>query len=123
MSGHRPFSELRAQVESKPGARERIEARKRAMRDVLRLAELRADAGVTQVELARSLNFTQSNVSRIEREEDVYLSTLDTYVAALGGTLEIRAVFPDRVVRLIPPSHADTSQKQPIEQAETAEVG
>jgi DNA-binding XRE family transcriptional regulator len=101
MSGHRPFSELRAQVEAKPGARERIEARKRAMRDALRLAELRARVGVTQIELAQTLNVSQSNVSRIEREEDVYLSTLDCYVAALGGALEVNAVFPDRVVRLI----------------------
>ena len=122
MSGHRPFAELRAQVEAKPGARERIEARKRAMRDVLRLAELRADVGVTQVELAQTLNVTQSNVSRIEREEDVYLSTLESYVAALGGTLEINAIFPDRVVRLIAPSRNNVPQEQPIEQMQPAEV-
>ena len=122
MSGHRPFSELRAQVEAKPGARERIEARKRAMRDVLKLAELRADVGVTQVELAHALNVTQSNVSRIEREDDVYLSTLESYVAALGGTLEINAVFPDRVVRLIAPPRNNVYREQPIEQLQPAEV-
>lgn len=101
MSGHRPFSELRGQVEAKPGALERIEARKRATRDALRLAELRASVGVTQGEVAQTLKVSQSNVSRIEREEDVYLTTLDSYVTALGGELEINAVFPDRVVQLV----------------------
>ncbi|MEA2582382.1 MAG: hypothetical protein QOF33_467 [Thermomicrobiales bacterium] len=71
------------------------------MRNALRLAELRASVGVTQGEVAQTLKVSQSNVSRIEREEDVYLTTLDSYVTALGGELEINAVFPDRVVQLV----------------------
>ena len=39
-------------------------------------------------------------MSRIEHEEDVYLSTLRNYVEALGRRLEIAAVFPDQVLRL-----------------------
>lgn len=42
----------------------------------------------------------QANVSRIEHEEDLYLSTLRAYVAALSGELELRAVFPERTVTL-----------------------
>ena len=122
MSGHRPFSELRAQVEGKPGARERIDARKRAMRDALRLAELRASVGVTQVEVAQALDVSQSNVSRIEREEDVYLTTLDSYVTALGGELEINAVFPDRVVRLVS-APRNPEEEVPAKQGSTAEAG
>lgn len=61
----------------------------------LRLAALRKDHGVTQARLAKDLAVTQANVSRIERERDLKLSTIDGYVAALGGRLEIRAVFPD----------------------------
>ena len=38
----------------------------------------------------------QSAVSRIERRTDMYLSTLTHVVAAMGGTLEIIAQFPDR---------------------------
>jgi transcriptional regulator with XRE-family HTH domain len=45
------------------------------MRDVLALAELRKAPGATQADVARSLAVTQSNVSRLEHEEDVYLST------------------------------------------------
>lgn len=98
MSGHRPWSELRAEVEAKPGAREHIDAVKRAMDDVLRLAELRHELHLTQEDLARALDVSQSNVSRVERADDLYLSTLRTYVEALGGKREINAVFPDRSV-------------------------
>ena len=44
---------------------------------------------------------SQPNVSRIEQEEDVYLSTLARYVAALGGHLEVLAVFEDETVTLL----------------------
>jgi transcriptional regulator with XRE-family HTH domain len=56
--------------------------------------------GVAQREVAETLNVTQANVSRIEHEEDLYLSTLRAYVAALGGDLELRAVFPERTVTI-----------------------
>jgi hypothetical protein len=46
------------------------------------------------------LDVTQANVSRIERQDDLYLSTLGEYVAALGGHLELHAVFPDQVIAL-----------------------
>jgi transcriptional regulator with XRE-family HTH domain len=72
---------------------ERIEAIKDAMRDAMALAELRERRGVTQVELARRLGTAQSGVSRIEHRDDVYLSTLREYVEALGGRLEVSAVF------------------------------
>ena len=100
MSGRRPWSEIKAEVEAKPGAREEIDAIKRAMEDVLRLAELRHELHITQEELARALDVSQSNISRIERAEDLYLSTLRSYVEALGGRLEVNAVFPERTVSL-----------------------
>ncbi|CCF82780.1 hypothetical protein NITHO_1560008 [Nitrolancea hollandica Lb] len=37
----------------------------------------------------------QANVSRTEHHDDLYLSMLSSYVAALGGHLEVTAVFPD----------------------------
>jgi len=42
----------------------------------------------------------QSEVSKIEHRTDVYISTLAEYVEALGGRLEIRAVFRDREMRI-----------------------
>lgn len=61
----------------------------------LRLAETRKRLGVTQARLAEDLEVSQANVSRIEKERDLKLSTIDGYVTALGGRLELRAVFPD----------------------------
>jgi hypothetical protein len=41
---------------------------------------------------------TQSAVSRMERQEDILLSTLGAYVAATGGLLLVAAVYPDAEV-------------------------
>jgi len=47
---------------------------------------------------ADTLGISQGNVSRLETRSDVYLSTLRSYVEALGGHLEIAAVFGDERV-------------------------
>lgn len=59
------------------------------------LAELRKAREVTQVEIAGLLARGQSTVSALEHSEDPKLSTLREYVEALGGRLEIAAVFDD----------------------------
>jgi DNA-binding XRE family transcriptional regulator len=94
------FSDLSAEVRKRPGAAEEIDARKRAIVAAVRLAELREQIGKTQTELAEVLGMTQANVSRIERSENLYLRTLADYVGALGGHIEINAVFDDDVVPL-----------------------
>jgi hypothetical protein len=43
---------------------------------------------------------TQAAVSQLEQRTDVYLSTLENFVEAMGGRLEIYAVFPDGKVKL-----------------------
>jgi hypothetical protein len=45
--------------------------------------------------MAEMLDVPQSSISRIERRADMYLSTLRNYVHAMGGMLQIQAVFPD----------------------------
>ena len=45
------------------------------------------------MELADRLDRSQGNISELERRSDVYLSSLREYVEALGGELEINAVF------------------------------
>lgn len=96
----KPFSELSKEVRKRPGAAAEIDARKRAIVAAVRLAELREHIGKTQTQLAEVLGMTQANVSRIERSENLYLSTLADYVDALGGHIEINAVFDDDVVPL-----------------------
>ena len=48
------------------------------------LAQLRRMAGVTQVQLAEALATSQGQISRIERQSDMLLSTLSAYLTALG---------------------------------------
>ena len=69
----------------------------------LRLGELRRSRDIPQTAVAAALEVSQPNVSRIEQEDDLRLSTLARYVAALGGDLELGAVFPDGRVELLPP--------------------
>jgi DNA-binding XRE family transcriptional regulator len=102
MTKTRPFEELEAEVLADPVRRAQVATYKRAMEDALALAELRAQRGLTQAAVANALGVTQANISRIEHEEDLYLSTLRGYLAALGGELEINAVFPDGKVTLVP---------------------
>ncbi|HET9676784.1 MAG TPA: XRE family transcriptional regulator [Solirubrobacterales bacterium] len=98
----KPFSDLSDEVRKRPGAAEEIDARKRAIIAAVRLAELREQMGKTQSQLAEVLGMTQANVSRIEHSDNLYLSTLADYVDALGGHIEINAVFDDNVVSLGP---------------------
>jgi DNA-binding XRE family transcriptional regulator len=64
------------------------------------LEEIRKARQMTQAKLADALGVNQGEVSKIEHRTDIYLSTLAGYVEALGGKLEIRAVFPDREMRI-----------------------
>jgi transcriptional regulator with XRE-family HTH domain len=68
------------------------------------LRELRKSTGKTQVALAVETGMSQAEVSRFESREDHLLSSLRRYVEALGGTLEVWAVFDDRKVRLVIPT-------------------
>jgi DNA-binding Xre family transcriptional regulator len=77
-------------------ARGRARARTRAMAAELTLAQLRRAFDVSQEELAEILDVKQANVSKIERREDIRLSTLVAFVRAIGGDIEIIARFPNR---------------------------
>ena len=66
------------------------------------LKELRKSMGMTQREVAQILGTTQPRVSQIENGEleGLELSTLRSYVAALGGSLDIIATVGPRSVRV-----------------------
>jgi len=67
---------------------------------VINLRKLRELLGITQEQMSRRIERTQSELSRMERREDWRVSTIRRYVQALGGEIELRAVFDDRTVRL-----------------------
>src|SRR6202521_1658585 len=82
--------------------RERIDARYRELKDdVESLRELRKAAGKAQADIAATLKIKQPSVSKIERQTDMYLSTLRSYVEAIGGELDLLVRLPSRrVMRL-----------------------
>jgi transcriptional regulator with XRE-family HTH domain len=64
------------------------------------LEEVRGALRMTQQQLAKTLNVDQSAISKLERRTDMYVSTLERFIEAMGGRLEIRAVFPEGSVRI-----------------------
>lgn len=83
-----------------PERRARIEAKKQSLREEMNLAEVRQALALTQATLAETLGVGQAEISKIENRTDLFVSTLRKYVSAMGGDLEIRAVFPDHAVTL-----------------------
>ena len=89
------FSELREAVEARPGARERLAAKRAETLEEVRLYELRHAEAVSQAELAGRLDVTQGAVSKLEHADDLRVSTLRQYLDALGARLELVAVFDE----------------------------
>jgi transcriptional regulator with XRE-family HTH domain len=102
---HKNFRVLRDQILADPAraalyeqARQRAEAELVAYEQTL--TELRRARAFTQAQLAKSLGVSQAQVSRIEHQSDLYLSTLESYIEAMGGRLELVATFADIRVTL-----------------------
>ena len=70
---------------------------------VVGLAALRMRRGRTQVEAARRMGISQSDVSKLERRRDLRISTLRDYARAIGGRLRLLVVLPDDEVELKKP--------------------
>lgn len=84
-------------AELPPERRERVEARYRELKqEVEGLRELREIAGKAQLDVAAALHIKQPSVSKIEKQTDMYLSTLRSYVEAIGGELELTVKLPKR---------------------------
>lgn len=94
-----PWPKLRAR-KSTPKQMAKVDRAVRAALLEMDLRELREMRGVTQKRMATLLRKVQPEVSRLERRSDYRLSTLQRFVAALGGELEVIATFGDRRVRL-----------------------
>ena len=74
---------------------ERIRARAAELsREIEGLKALRQLANRSQEQIAQSLGIKQPSVLKIERQTDLYLSTLRRFVEAAGGTLELRIDLP-----------------------------
>jgi DNA-binding XRE family transcriptional regulator len=98
MTTYRKWSELAAKMS--PESLAEIEQRKEQLIAEMPLEHLRAARQLTQNNLAQVLGVNQSAVSKIEKRTDMYISTLRSYIEAMGGQLEIEAVFPEGSVRI-----------------------
>lgn len=91
-------------LKHKVSPEERTQIKRDAIEELDRMgfASLRKARQQTQVELAEKLGIDQASVSAIENRSDLLLSTLAKYIRALGGDVEIRAVFPEASFNLEP---------------------
>jgi hypothetical protein len=77
--------------------RQRVEARYRELKnEVESLRELRQAVGKAQADIAAALNIKQPSVSKIEKQADMYISTLRSYIEAIGGELDLVVRLPSR---------------------------
>jgi predicted transcriptional regulator len=81
-------------------AQSRVKAKVEQAAEERTLKALRRELDLTQAEVSRAAAMTQSELSRLEGRDDHLTSTLRRYVEALGGTLEVTAVFGKRRVKL-----------------------
>ena len=58
--------------------------------------------GITQDQIAGRLKKGQAAISRLETRSDSKVETLNEYILALGGRMEIRIVFPDAQLPIYP---------------------
>lgn len=63
------------------------------------IAQARYARGVTHDAVVAAMDAAETQLSDEMRREDLYLGSLSAFVEALGGQLEIFAVFPgDRIL-------------------------
>ena len=66
----------------------------------LLLSEVRQLAGKSQQQVALALGIKQPSLSKLEKQSDMQISTLQKIVKALGGELEVLAKFPKGTVKI-----------------------
>ncbi len=79
-----------------PARRKKIEARATELiAEEMSLRNLRQALPLTQQRMSKTLGIGQDGVSRLEQRSDLLLSTLRSYIEAMGGQLLLIAEFPD----------------------------
>jgi len=64
------------------------------------LAEVRRAIGLTQIQMAEMLGMSQGDVSKLERRENLHLTTLCRFIEATGGRLRISATYGETEIAL-----------------------
>ncbi len=93
------LEQIRKQISPKTVKAAKVKTKK--MLAELPLRDLRYARALTQEQMAGILKIRQATVSKLERGKDMHISTLQNFIQAMGGELEINAVFPEGVVKII----------------------
>ena len=72
----------------------------KSVMEAVSLNQLREARSLTQANLASILGINQGSVSKMEKRTDMYVSTLRSFIQAMGGQLQIKAVFPEGEVQI-----------------------
>ena len=108
MSGRHPFNELTKDFT--PERRRRIDDLKTELLAEMPLHELRRARALTQRDMAKMLKVNQPAVSKLEQRADVYVSSLRSYIEAVGGKLKIVAEFPEGEIAITNFSQLDDTE-------------
>jgi transcriptional regulator with XRE-family HTH domain len=92
------FKQLKEKMSQEAQKRARIKTE--VMLQEMMLAEVRQAVELSQEEMANVMNLQQPAISKIEKNTDMYISTLRRYIEALGGELDITARFNGKKVRI-----------------------
>lgn len=89
---------LKNKIKQLPAKRQQkiIDRSKELIAEEMTLRDLRKALELTQEEMGKRLHMKQESISRLERRSDLLLSTLDHYIKAMGGELQLTAKFPNR---------------------------
>jgi transcriptional regulator with XRE-family HTH domain len=80
-----------------PERQQKIEQRAAELiAEEMSLKDLRKALSLTQEKMAQKLKMRQEGISRIEQRTDLLISTLHSYIAAMGGDLHLVVTFPNR---------------------------
>ncbi len=110
----RKFKNLRKKMSQE--RRDRIDAMTKDMLAEMPMYELRRARQLSQEQLANELDIKQGSVSKLERRTDLYISTLRSYIEAMGGELTLQARFPEGAVTITQLGQIDETDSDPTQQ-------
>jgi transcriptional regulator with XRE-family HTH domain len=89
---------LKTRLKKLPTARQKkiTKRAKELIAQEMTLCDLRKALELTQADISSKLHMNQEAVSRLERRSDLLLSTLVSYIKAMGGELDLTVKFPNR---------------------------
>jgi transcriptional regulator with XRE-family HTH domain len=97
-----------------------IYQRAQEIREEISLRELRRQRNLTQARLAKKLKIGQEGVSRIERRQDMSISTLLSYIEGIGGRLSFVVDMPGQPPIVLSRLGSESSKKKAANKTKTS---